>query len=283
MSASDLTGKRVIVTGANTGIGRVTAIELARRGATVLLAGRSRERTEPVLAEIRAEQGAGPAHFLEVDLGSLASIREATAKLVAEDKPLDILVNNAGLAGQRGLTKDGFELTFGTNHLGPFAFTLPLLPLLLRSGAPRVVNVSSRAHYRAKAVNYDGVKSATATTTGLPEYALSKLANVLFSNELHRRYHDRGLASYALHPGVIASDIWRRIPWPFRNIAALFMVSVEQGARTSLYCATSPDAKSGLYYNDDQRPKEVSRLVTEAAAKDLWKRSEEWTNVIASV
>ena len=147
--------KTVIVTGANTGIGRVTAIEIARRGARVVLAGRSEERTRPVVAEICAERGPDAAEFLELDLGDLESVRRAVAKFSDSGRPLSVLVNNAGLGGQRGVTKDGFELAFGTNHLGHFLFTQRLLPLLEQTPKARIVNVSSASHYQAKRIDWD--------------------------------------------------------------------------------------------------------------------------------
>jgi retinol dehydrogenase 12 len=269
-----LSGKTAIVTGANTGIGRVTARELARQGAHVILAGRSKERTEEPLAEIR-QLGAGSAEFLALDLGSLASVREASAILVKRDQPIDLLINNAGLAGHKGLTQDGFEMTFGTNHIGHFAFTIPLLPLLLRAKAPRIVNVASRAHENVKKLSYDGVRTPIASATGMAEYSLSKLANVLFSMELHHRYAAQGLKAYSLHPGVVASDVWRAVPWPLRSLIKLFMISNEEGAATTLYCATNEGAQEGLYY-DKSKPKKTNVLATREAAADLWTKSEGW-------
>jgi retinol dehydrogenase 12 len=275
-----LTGRTAIVTGANTGIGRVTALELAKLGAHVILAGRSLERTEPVLAEIAASKttnGAAPScEFLKLDLGSFASTRAAVEVLLQRAKPVELLINNAGLAGNRGLTEDGFEMTFGTNHLGPFLFTQKLMPLILKASEPRIVNVSSRAHFNTKSLSYDAVKTSTVSKTGMREYSFSKLANVLHALELHRLYGGQGLKSYSLHPGVVASDVWRAVPWPFRGLIKLFMISNEEGARTTLHCATHPDAQSGLFYNKE-KPQKASILATEEAAKDLWKRSEAWT------
>jgi retinol dehydrogenase 12 len=275
MKSRSLAGKTALVTGANTGIGRVTAIELAKLGAEVVLGCRSLERTEPVLAEIAALPQAGKARFLKLDLGSLAQVRAAAQELVDAGQPIDFLINNAGLAGQRGLTQDGFELTFGTNHLGPFLFTHMLLPLVLKSEEKRIVNVASTAHYKVKKLSYEGVRKPTAHTTGLPEYELSKLANVMFSLELHRRYNAEGLQSFSLHPGVVASDVWRSVPWPFRNLMKLFMITNEQGAKTTLLCALSDEAKSGKYY-DQEKLRPASELATEENARDLWSRSEAW-------
>jgi retinol dehydrogenase-12 len=276
----DLAGKNVVVTGANTGIGRVTAIELARKKARVYLACRSEERTRPVLQEIAA--AGGTAAFLPLDLAALASVRAAAHQLLGRRQPLSLLVNNAGLAGAHGVTKDGFEITFGTNHLGPYLFTRLLLPLLEQAGEARVVNVSSEGHYRAAGIDWDAVRKPTHTTTAFPEYCVSKLANVLFSNELARRAGP-GVHTYSLHPGAVASDVWREVPWGLRHVAKLFMLSNEDGAKTSLHCATSDAVKdqTGRYY-DKQREKTASELARdEALARELWERSAAWVGLAA--
>lgn len=271
----DLDGRSFLVTGANTGIGRVTALELARRGGVVTLACRSEERTRPVLEEIAA--AGGKASFLPLDLADLASVARAAKTFLDGGAPLDVLINNAGLVGQRGLTKDGFEMTFGTNHLGPFLFTVLLLPRIRSGSAPRIVNVASTAHYSTKAIDWDALRQPTRTVSAFSEYAMSKLCNVLFTKELARGKAGPGVHSYSLHPGAVASDIWRGLPWPLAPIFKLFMLSNEEGAKTSLHCATSPDVAGddGLYY-DKCRPKTPSRLAQdEALAKKLWDVSEE--------
>ncbi len=280
----DIAGKVVIVTGSNTGIGRITAEALAKQGAHVFLANRSEEKTKPVLDGIVA--AGGKAEYLHLDLADLASVRKAAEAFLARDMPLQVLVNNAGLAGPRGFTKDGFELTFGTNHLGPYLFTRLLLPALERAaketGEARIVNVSSRGHYRAKQLDLDAVKNPT-SVTGFPEYCVSKLANVLFTKELARRLPPE-IHTYALHPGGVATDVWRRVPWGLRHLVKLFLISSEEGARTSLHCATSDAVKdhTGRYYDDDTREKRPSRLSQdEALARKLWEKSAEWTGLPA--
>jgi NAD(P)-dependent dehydrogenase (short-subunit alcohol dehydrogenase family) len=275
---SDLDGKTMIVTGANTGIGRVTAEVLAKRGAKVFLASRSKEKTQAVIDGIR--EAGGKAEFLQLDLGSFDSVRKAASDFLASGERLDVLVNNAGLAGQRGLTTDGFELIIGTNHLGPFLFTLLLLPRLRESAPARIVNVSSGSHYDAKSIPFDRFRERTWTTTGMEEYSISKLCNVLFTKELARGKAGKGVTSYSLHPGVVASDIWRGVPFFVRPIMKLFMITTEEGAKTQLYCATSPDCanEDGLYYTKC-KPKKPNPLAEDAAlAADLWKRSVEWTS-----
>jgi retinol dehydrogenase-12 len=272
----DLENKTFLVTGANSGIGKVTAIELAKRGADVVLAARSEEKTRPVLENI-ASSG-GRAEFLHMDLGDLRQTKDAAKRFLDGGKPLHVLINNAGVAGQRGQTKDGFELAFGTNHLGHFLLTHLLLPRLRESTPARIVNVSSKSHYRAKGIPWDTLRQPTASITGMPEYEVSKLANVLFTKSLAKGRAGSGITSYALHPGVVATDAWRRIPKPFSSLIKLFMISEAEGALTTLHCATSPDVASedGLYY-DSCRERTPSRPARdEALAEELWKKSEEF-------
>lgn len=266
----------MIVTGANTGIGRVSAEELARRGARVHLACRSEEKTRPVIDGIRGH--GGDAEFLHLDLADLDSVRSAAERFLATGEPLHVLMNNAGLAGSHGLTRQGFEITFGTNHLGPFLFTKLLLPRLRESKPARIVNVASRGHYRAPGIDWEAQRKPTATTTGFPEYCVSKLCNVLFTKELARGRAGDGVRSYSLHPGGVATDVWREVPWGVRHLMKLFMLTNEEGARTQLWCATSPDVaeQDGLYY-DKCKEKTPAKLADDAAlAKTLWEKSEAW-------
>ena len=267
-----------LVTGANAGIGRITAIELARRGARVFLAGRSEEKTRPVVEEVARAAPSSKPEFLPLDLGDLNSVRRAADDFLRRDLPLGLLINNAGVAGQRGLTASGFELAFGTNHVGHFLFTSLLLDRIKKSAPARIVTVASRAHYRVSGIDFEAVRRSTRTVTGMHEYGVSKLANVLFSAELARRLEGTRVNAYSLHPGVVASEIWRRVPWPARSIIKLFMISSEEGAKTTLHCATSSEAatESGLYY-DRSRPKRPSVPARDVElARELWQRSEAW-------
>jgi retinol dehydrogenase 12 len=271
-------GRTFLVTGGNTGIGRATAEELARRGARVFVASRSRAKGEEAAAAISASTGNDAVWFLPLDLADLDSVRACAAAFLARDEPLHVLVNNAGVAGQRGLTRQGFELMFGVNHLGHFTLTQALLGRLTESGPARVVTVASDAHYSAPGIDFEAVRRRTRGITGLREYAVSKLANVLFSAELARRTTGTGVTAYALHPGVVASDIWRRVPWPVRPLVTRRMLPVDEGAATSLYCATSAEVAqdSGLFY-DKCAPRAPSKVATGELAAELWKRSEKWT------
>jgi len=273
-----LAGKIALVTGANTGIGRVTAVALAAQGAQVFVACRSAQRAQAVLDEIGALPDGGKAELLPLDLGDFASIRQCAKTFLARSLPLHLLINNAGLAGARGYTKSGFELAFGVNHLGHFLLTQLLLDRIKASAPARIVTVASKAHYRARGIDWQAVRKPTRTATGLEEYGVSKLANVLFSAELGRRLAGSGVTTYSLHPGVVATEVWRSVPWPFGWLMKLALISPAKGARTTLHCATSAGAaaETGLYY-DECRPKTPSRVARdEALAKDLWERSEQW-------
>ena len=276
--APDISGRVALVTGANTGIGLVTARELARRGAHVFLACRSASHAQAALDAIRAASGNQKVEALALDLGDFASVRQCANAFLARGLPLHLLVNNAGLAGSRGFTASGFELAFGVNHMGHFLLTQLLLERLKASAPARIVTVASRAHTRTDGIDWNALRQPTRTRTAIHEYAVSKLANVWFSAELGRRLEGSGVTTYALHPGVVASDVWRSVPWPFRSLIKLRMISTEEGAKTSLYCATAPQCagESGLYY-DKCRVRPASSLGQDTAlARELWQRSEAW-------
>ncbi len=274
---TDLAGRTFLVTGGNTGIGLATARALAARGGRVHMACRSAARGQAAVAAVAAATGSDQVSFLPLDLADLTSVRACARAFLDLGEPLHALINNAGTGGSRGLTADGFELAFGTNHLGHFALTRALADHLAACAPARVVTVASDAHFQAPGVDFGSLRQPTRSFTGLPEYAVSKLCNVLFSQELARRMAGLGVTSYALHPGVVASDIFRRVPQPFRSVIKLFMISPEQGARTSLYCATDPAlaGASGRYY-ESCAEREPSRVATTSLAGRLWEQSEAW-------
>jgi retinol dehydrogenase 12 len=273
-----VSGRTVVVTGANTGIGRATASALARRGWRVYVASRSAAKGEEAVASIRAATANESVFLLPLDLADLDSVRSCASAFLARGEPLHVLINNAGVAGRRGLTRQGFELMFGVNHLGHFALTEALLGCLAASAPSRVVTVASDAHYNAAGIDFEALRRPARGLTGLHEYAVSKLANVLFSQELARRTAGTGVTAYALHPGVVASDIWRRVPWPVRPIVTRRLLPVSDGAATSLYCATSPEVAeaSGLFY-DKCAERAASPVATPELGRLLWDRSEAWT------
>ena len=277
-TAHTLTDRVALITGANTGIGLVTARELAARGAHVFIACRSVEKGRIAIEEIRQSTGNERVELLALDLGDLDSVRDCATAFLARDLPLHLLINNAGLAGLKGISKSGFELAFGTNHIGPFLFTQLLLDRIKLSAPARIVTVASRAHTRVSGINWDDVRRSTKGRAGLLEYGVSKLANVLFSAELARKLTGTGVSTYSLHPGVVATDVWREVPAFIRPLIKLMMISTEEGAATTLYCATSPEVsnQTGLYY-DKCRVKEPGKAGQDVAlAADLWRRSEAW-------
>jgi NAD(P)-dependent dehydrogenase (short-subunit alcohol dehydrogenase family) len=279
---TDLQGKNFIVTGANTGIGKITALELARAGARVILACRSKAKTEVVIDEIKRATGNAALEYVHLDLGDLASVRACADALLALNIPFHGLINNAGLGATRGATKDGFEIQFGTNHLGHYLLTRLILDRIKQAGEARIVNVSSTLHRRAKGIDWSKLQQPTRTRLAIPEYAVSKLANVLFTKELARRLEGTKVTTYAVHPGGVATDIYRKVPNPIRWLMLKFMLTPEQGAQASLVCATSPELakQTGRYYDvggKETSPSPVSE--SPELAKELWTKSAEWTGL----
>lgn len=272
-------GKVALVTGANSGIGRVTARQLALQGYHVFLACRSRSKTQPALKEIdRLSGGSARAEFLELDLGDLDSVRRCAADFLARGLPLHLLILNAGLAGQRGFTRSGFELAFGTCHIGHFLLTQLLLDSLRASVPARIVILSSKAHRHAEGIDFGKVRRPTASRTGLAEYGVAKLANLLMTKHLARLLAHSGVTTYAVHPGVVATNVWRSLPKPLALLLKPFMRSEEDGAATTLHCATAPQLahESGGYYADCA-PAECSPVASDLAlAATLWQYSETW-------
>ena len=272
-------GKVALVTGANSGIGRITARELALKGYQVFLACRSRSKTQPVLDEInRLSGGSAKAEFLELDLGDLDSVRRCAANFVVRGLPLQLLILNAGLAGQRGLTRSGFELAFGTCHIGHFLLTQLLLETLKASTPARIIAVSSKAHRHVKDIDFAAVRRPTASRTAIAEYGVAKLANLLFVKHLARLLAHSGVTTYAVHPGVVATNVWRSLPRPLALLLKPLMRSEEDGAATTLHCATAPELhqESGGYYADCA-PTDCSKQANDPAlAAVLWQYSETW-------
>ena len=275
-------GQVALITGGNVGIGRISAIELAKKGFKVIIAGRSLERTQPVLDHINSLAVDEQAIFLPLDLGSFSSVRECVWLFNQLNLPLHLLINNAGVAGLRGLTQDGFEMTFGINHLGHFLLTQLLLEKLQSSGHSRVITVSSRAHKRAAEIDWDALRQPTNSWTGIREYAVSKLANLLFSAELAKRVQGTSVSTYSLHPGVVDTEIWRAVPdWARPLLRLRGFLTPEEGARTTLHCAMhAPKQESGLYYADSKLMQPAGLGQDLELAAELWERSEEWVNHI---
>lgn len=288
----DLTGRTALVTGANSGLGFWTTVELAKKGARVLMGCRDAGRAEAALQRARAEVTGAQVELVTLDLQSLSSIEAAAKEVAARTPSLDLLVDNAGImATPRTLTEDGFEAQLGTNHLGHFALTGRLLPTLLEARAPRVVVVSSGAHKPGK-VAFDDLMGERSYGPW-KAYSQSKLANLLFVLELDRRARAAGspLVVTAAHPGYAAThlqdtDGLRGLAMKLGN--RLLAQSDAAGALPSVYAATAPDVSGGDYYGPDGpfemrgTPTKVGR--TKAAqdtdvARRLWVVSEELTGV----
>ena len=277
LTTTDLKGRSFFVTGTNSGLGRAMVEALAARGAAVVLASRSEERTRPVLEGIRTRYPGIDARFLALDVSDLGVVRGAAEQFLAAGHPIDVLVNNAGVAGTRALSADGFDLTYATNHIGPFLLTNLLLPRLRESTQGRIVNVSSMAQMRVKQIDWSVLeRRAEPKRSGFADYAVTKLMNVLHAKELARRLAGTRVTTYALHPGAVASNIWRRVPQPLQWFMKLFMLSNEAGAEPILYCATAPELgnTTGRYY-DRLREASPNPLADDLAlAKELWERTE---------
>ncbi len=275
MATTDLNGKKILITGANSGIGLEATVKLAGMGAEVVMVARDPNKGEAALAEVKRRSGSDKVSLMLCDFSSQRSIRAFAEAFRAKHQRLDVLVNNAGSVNdKRVLTEDGIEQTFAVNHLGYFLLTNLLLDLLQQSAPARVVNVASTAHYSGTMDFEDlGFERGYAI---MKAYARSKLGNVLFSNELARRLDPRQVTVNSLHPGAVATNIWSHSPWFVRPIlqlaAKLFMITPEQGAETMVFLASSPEVegRTGGYY-DKCRLKTPSKLARdEAVAKRLW-------------
>ncbi|MET7463922.1 oxidoreductase [Nonomuraea sp. NPDC005501] len=270
-----LDGRTAIVTGANSGIGLPTVLELARHGARVIATARSEAKGEEAVAAVRRAVPGARVERALLDLADLASVR-AFAEGVDE---VDLLINNAGVGmTPRSLTKDGFELQFGTNHLGHFALTGLLLPKLLARPGTRVVTVSSDAHTRGR-LDFDDLTLERGYGR-MSAYGRSKLANLLFALELQRRAEraQADLKSVATHPGATATNIVK--VGPLKPLLGLFLLSPETGALPSLYAATSPDIRGGEFVGPKLRLLTPSAdAASEELAARLWDVSTELTGV----
>ena len=271
-----------LVTGANTGIGLETARGLASDGATVVMTSRDREKGAAAVREIIESTGNDRVSLLLLDLASRTSIIEAATKFKADHEALHVLINNAGLMlSDRRTTKDGFETTFGVNHLGHFLFVEQLRELIEASAPSRIINVASEAHRSSKGLDFDDLMREKRDYSGFAVYCDSKLANILYSRELARRVAD-GVVVHSLHPGAVRSgfamdgDTSGWFSWVVK-LARPFLISAEQGARTSLHVARSDEAGScsGKYWKKSRQTDPTRYGQDDAAAKRLWEHSEE--------
>lgn len=287
MKLNDLTGKVALVTGATSGIGKETAVGLAKLGATVVVLGRSAARCQEAIADIKTESGSDSVDFVVADLTSQAQIRQAATDFLAKYDHLHILVNNAGVVPKEfGTTEDGFERMFAVNHLAYFLLTNLLLDTLKASAPSRIVSVASDAHRMVPAIDFDNLQcekfSYAKTRDILKIYGQTKLMNIHFTKILAEKLAGTGVTANCLHPGFIGTNIDRQGGKWLRFIVSMLSKNVAYGAKTSLYLAASPEVEevSGEYYNDKQ-----ALTASEADSNDravsekLWHLSADMTGI----
>jgi len=292
-STKKLDGKLVVITGANTGIGKETAIDLAKRGARVIICCRDMTRAEAAAKDIRTDSGSDLVEVAQLDLASLKSVRKCAENLLENEDKIDYLINNAGvMMCPEGKTEDGFDMQMGTNHFGHFAFTELVMPLIRKSSAsghhPRIVIVSSMGHLMARqGINFEDVNYDTDFNT-MKAYGISKLANVLHAKELANRLNNTGISVYVLHPGAVNTELSRHIHKKIPSFIACCMIpffgwiikSPFHGAQTTLYCTLDDkiECESGKYYSDCAvAPTLTSHAEDMDQAKKLWELSEKVT------
>jgi NAD(P)-dependent dehydrogenase (short-subunit alcohol dehydrogenase family) len=249
-----------VITGSTEGVGYEDALALSSAGWTVIMMGRNSKKGTESIAKIHQINPKAKVNFEKIDLADLSSIKAFASKMISKGQPIDLLINNAGVMTppKRLETADGFELQFGTNHLGHFALTAQLLPLLRKSGAARVVTVSSIANREGK-INFDDLQSKSSYAPG-KAYSQAKLANLMFALELQRQSekHGWGILSMAAHPGVSRTNLlitgagrWS-VAGMARTLLPFLFQPTAQGALPTLYAATSPEAKGGFYYGPNK-------------------------------
>jgi NAD(P)-dependent dehydrogenase (short-subunit alcohol dehydrogenase family) len=273
----------VMITGANSGIGRAASLALAKMGATLVMVARNKERGEAARSEIIRKSQNNSVDLLLADLSSLESVRQLATDFKKKYSRLDVLINNAGLFNQRRrVTADGYENTFATNYLASFLLTNLQLDLLKASAPSRIINVSSVGHYNGH-INFDDL-NLEEEYGGWKAYGQSKLALVLFTHELAKKLQGTGVTVNAVHPGTVATKIWSKPFGPVGFIMALpklFMTSPEKGAETIIYLASSPDAKglNGEYLEKLKVKKSSDESYDEEIAQRLWDVSAKLTRL----
>ncbi len=274
-------GKVVVVTGANSGIGKATATELLRRGAKLIVTARNESKGQAALADMTRDAGREDASLLLADFSRLADVQKLADDVLARAERVDVLINNAGLMlSDRIMTDDGFESTLQINHLAPFLLTHRLKDAF-EPGA-RVVNLSSDGHQMVRGFDFDD-PFGERRWDGLRAYCQSKLANILFTKELAKRWQDRQVSAFAVHPGVVKTGFARDgdakgwFAWGVK-LTTPFMITAEQGAQTSIHCATAPglESRSGQYFKKSRPQKPSKAARDEGAAARLWEKSEKW-------
>ncbi|XP_016339272.1 retinol dehydrogenase 12-like [Sinocyclocheilus anshuiensis] len=276
-SSVRLDDKTVIITGANTGIGKETARDLAKRGARVIMACRDLEKAEAARKELIEDSGNQNIVANKLDLSDTESIRAFAELINKEEKQVNILINNAGIMMcPYSKTADGFEMQFGVNHLGHFLLTYLLLDLLKKSAPSRIINVASVAHTWGS-IHLDDINSEKGYSPRRA-YGQSKLANILCTRSLAKRLQGSGVTVYSLHPGVVQSELFRNLSKPVQiavKIFSPFTKTTIQGAQTTIYCAVEPklDNESGGYYSNCAPAQCSSEALDDEMAQKLWELS----------
>lgn len=276
-SEQRLTGQTVLITGANTGIGKETAADLAKRGAKVIIACRDLQKAEAAVEEVIQRSNNQNVVCMKLDLADTKSIREFAKAVNAAEPKLNILINNAGvMVCPYGKTADGFEMQIGVNHMGHFLLTYLLLDLIKRSAPSRIITVSSMAHSWGT-INLEDINSEKGYDKRRA-YAQSKLANVLFTRALAKRLEGTGVTAYSLHPGVVQTDLWRHLNGPQQFVMKMvspFTKTSAQGAQTTIYCAVEPtlENESGGYYSDCAPASCSAAGKDDELAQKLWELS----------
>ncbi|XP_034022491.1 retinol dehydrogenase 12, like [Thalassophryne amazonica] len=273
-SDARLDDKTVVVTGANTGIGKETALDLAKRGAKVIMACRDMEKAEAAVKEVIEQSGNQNVTCMKLDLANSKSIREFAEAINTGETKLNILINNAGvMVCPYGKTADGFEMQIGVNHFGHFLLTHLLIDLIKKSAPARIVTVSSWAHTWGS-INLEDINSEKSYNKRWA-YSQSKLANVLFTRSLAKKLEGTGVTTYALHPGLVQTELWRHMN-PFQRavmtVVSPFTKNSVQGAQTSIYCAVEPklEKESGGYYSDCAPANCSTAAKDDNLAQKLW-------------
>jgi NAD(P)-dependent dehydrogenase (short-subunit alcohol dehydrogenase family) len=278
--ATEMTGKICLITGANAGIGKVTATRLAEMGANVVMVCRDKKKGEAALKEIQQKSGNANVELMLADLSAQAEIRRLADAFKAKHNRLDVLVNNAGVyIPDRTLTVDGYETTFAVNHLAYFLLTNLLLEVLQQSAPSRIVSVSSEAHKYGK-VEFDNLQGER-EYKGIPAYSNSKLENILFTRELAKRLAGTRVTANCLHPGAVATQIFRNTPKPIEWLIKTFTMSPEKGAETSVYLASSAEVESvtGKYFEKKKEKVPSQTAQDNSLAQQLWEISEKLTGL----
>jgi len=276
----DLNNKICIITGSTSGIGLETAKALAKKGAILVLPIRDALKGDTLRDEIIQQTPEAKVDFMHCDLASFASIREFVHQFKSKYHKLHLLINNAGIwETKRNLTQDGIEKNFAVNHLAPFLLTNLLLETIRESAPARIINVASDAHRQGK-MSFQDLEFENKYAS-FKSYAQSKLANILFTKKLAQNLMGSGVTVNCLHPGVVSTNLFDKLPGILMKAMSLFMITPEKGAQTTVYLATSPDVEkvSGEYFSKSKPKKPASQASEQIAADKLWEISEAYVGI----